>query len=478
MPPFAPPTLGGEAGFAILQCQFKRFPVGSLSQTAASAALEIHDLRLPMDQIDRIHLGTTGFAMSVMAGDREKWRPATRESADHSLPFVIASTVRDGAPSVHTLEHDTFTEPGMLELMDRVEVSADPECEAAAPITMSKLMVTLRSGETRSATAKYHRGHYRNAMTDDEIADKYTQQANPVLGARATARLLESLWDIDRCEDLGEVVAAATRCGTEPATRSLERFGEVIDCRRVMVSCPVDVVFHDLDRGSAVTGDDRIDDTAMLVPRLPAAGGIEWRRVPVRAPFECAEQLGQQGVVRDRGDLGVEVDHGAVNGGILTVLEQIFCGLEQLPQPPRLLLVDPRGGEPDRGDLQASPNIEEVRDLHPRWRVHECPLARLQVDIAVPGQQLQRLTQWSPADPKLLRHIAFDDSGTRANGPADDQALQLPIHAFAQRWDLFQALEVHVVRLSDGHADDCTTPRRTPVARRALIRQVPRRGPA
>jgi 2-methylcitrate dehydratase len=210
VPPFAPPTLGGEAGFAILQCQFKRFPVGSLSQTAASAALEIHDLRLPMDQIDRIHLGTTGFAMSVMAGDREKWRPATRESADHSLPFVVASTVRDGAPSVHTLEHDTFTEPGMLELMDRVEVSADPECEAAAPITMSKLVVTLRSGETRSATAKYHRGHYRNAMTDDEIADKYTQQAIPVLGAHATARLLDSLWDIDRCDDVGEVVAAAT----------------------------------------------------------------------------------------------------------------------------------------------------------------------------------------------------------------------------------------------------------------------------
>jgi hypothetical protein len=47
-------------------------------------------------------------------------------------------------------------------------------------------------------------------MTDDEIADKYTQQAIPVLGAHATARLLDSLWDIDRCDDVGEVVAAAT----------------------------------------------------------------------------------------------------------------------------------------------------------------------------------------------------------------------------------------------------------------------------
>jgi 2-methylcitrate dehydratase len=208
VPRFEPPEPGGEGSYAVLLCQFKCFPIGSLSQTAASAALEIHEQHLPIDQIDRLQLGTTSFAMSVMAGDPEKWRPSTRESADHSLPFVIASTICDGAPGVHSLDRDSFTDPVLLDLMDRVEVSVDPECEAAAPVTMAKLTVELRTGETHTVSTRYHRGHYRNAMTDGEIADKFVAQTAPVIGTPATARLLDMMWDIDRQSDIGSIVAA------------------------------------------------------------------------------------------------------------------------------------------------------------------------------------------------------------------------------------------------------------------------------
>jgi 2-methylcitrate dehydratase len=208
VPRFEPPEVADDSAHSILLCQFKRFPIGSLSQTAASAALEIHEKRLAVDDIDRIHLGTTGFAMSVMAGDAEKWRPTTRESADHSLPFVVASTIRDGAPGVHSLDHSAFTDPALQDLMDRVEVSVDAECEAAAPVTMANLTVTLRTGEKHTVATRYHRGHYRNAMTDAEIADKFIAQTAPVIGARPTTELLDTLWDIDRQSDIGSLIAA------------------------------------------------------------------------------------------------------------------------------------------------------------------------------------------------------------------------------------------------------------------------------
>ncbi len=210
VPRFEPPESGPEGSHAVLHCQFKRFPIGSLSQTAASAALEIHEHRLPIGDIDRIRLGTTSFAMSVMAGDPEKWRPSTRESADHSLPFVIASTIRDGAPGVDSLDHDSFTDPALQRLMDRVEVFVDPECEAAAPVTMAKLTVILSNGETHTVATRYHRGHYLNAMTDGEIADKFIAQTAPVIGASATTALLDMMWDVDRHADIGAMVAATT----------------------------------------------------------------------------------------------------------------------------------------------------------------------------------------------------------------------------------------------------------------------------
>jgi 2-methylcitrate dehydratase len=212
VPQFEPVPLGGDDGFAIQQCQFKRFPVCSLTQTAASAALEFHALGIDPTNIERIRLGTTTFAISVTAGDREKWRPVTRETADHSLPFVVASTVRDGASgALALLDGNGFTDSGLLALMDRIEVSADAECDAAAPVTTSKLEMTLTNGETHSATVKYHRGHYLNPMTDDELSQKYLEQAAPVIGEAAAEHLLEMLWDIDHCADVSEVLAATKR---------------------------------------------------------------------------------------------------------------------------------------------------------------------------------------------------------------------------------------------------------------------------
>ena len=31
--------------------------------------------------------------MRLMAGDPEKWEPATRETADHSMPFLVAAAI-------------------------------------------------------------------------------------------------------------------------------------------------------------------------------------------------------------------------------------------------------------------------------------------------------------------------------------------------------------------------------------------------
>jgi 2-methylcitrate dehydratase len=212
VPAFEPVPLGADDGYAIQQCQFKRFPVCSLTQTAASAALELHDQGVNPADIERIRLGTTGFAISVTAGDREKWRPLTRETADHSLPFVVAATVRDGASGARAiLDNDGFAEPGLLALMDRIEVTTDAECDAAAPVTTAKLEMILTSGETRSATVKHHRGHYLNPMTDDELAGKFLEQAAPAIGERAAGDLLGMLWDIDRCGDVGNVLAATAR---------------------------------------------------------------------------------------------------------------------------------------------------------------------------------------------------------------------------------------------------------------------------
>jgi 2-methylcitrate dehydratase len=78
---------------AILDCNIKRFPAGYFSQGAIQAALEVRQSVADSRQITKVDIGTFAFGKQVMAGDPEKWQPKTRETADHSLPYVVASAL-------------------------------------------------------------------------------------------------------------------------------------------------------------------------------------------------------------------------------------------------------------------------------------------------------------------------------------------------------------------------------------------------
>ena len=85
--PFRLAALGGRAHpFKIMECSIKRFPLGQYSQTVVEAALEARAKIGSADEIAEVRIQTVSAAVRLMAGDPEKWAPATRETADHSMP--------------------------------------------------------------------------------------------------------------------------------------------------------------------------------------------------------------------------------------------------------------------------------------------------------------------------------------------------------------------------------------------------------
>jgi 2-methylcitrate dehydratase len=205
--------LGDESPerYAILRSQFKRYPVGSLSQTAATAAAELYSSGLDVDEIQSIELKTHARAISIMAGDNEKWNPLDRETADHSLPYVIAITLLRGAPDVSQLTSGAFRAPYVLNLMKRITVAEDDECRAAyPPATLAKIRLIMRDGSSREARAQYHRGHYLNPMTRAELEQKYMNQATPVLGDDKAARLLSVALNLEEYDTVRPLLSSAT----------------------------------------------------------------------------------------------------------------------------------------------------------------------------------------------------------------------------------------------------------------------------
>jgi 2-methylcitrate dehydratase len=195
---------------AISDCHIKRYPSGYFSQGAIEAAVQARASLRSSQEIERIEIGTFEFGLRVMAGDSEKWRPATRETADHSIPFVVACAVAAGDVTSASFRPDVLADPEIRRLLDRLTVAADAECAAAWPeACMNKVTLVLTNGERRSATVRYYRGHARNPMSDEEVQRKFARQAAPVLGDTAAGQLATVIWGLDKAGHISELFDAA-----------------------------------------------------------------------------------------------------------------------------------------------------------------------------------------------------------------------------------------------------------------------------
>ena len=83
--PVAPPQLGEP--FGIRRVFTKRFPLGQFSQSVAQAAMESLSFFKNPDDIAEINIQISRSAIKIMADGPDKWRPKTRETADHSIPY-------------------------------------------------------------------------------------------------------------------------------------------------------------------------------------------------------------------------------------------------------------------------------------------------------------------------------------------------------------------------------------------------------
>ena len=215
--PFTLPPLAGEGGagrrFRIMASRIKRFPAGFFSQTAIEAALEAREALGVRDasEVRRVHVRTFRNTIEFMAGDPTRWRPATRETADHSLPYVVACALRYGAVNVSHFDDEVVQESAMADLMDRVSVELDQECEAAWPgATLNIVTVETTDGRTHTARVGRHLGHPERPMSDEDIAGKFRGLTRGLLTRSQQDEALGTLWRLDDEEDLWDVMRLLT----------------------------------------------------------------------------------------------------------------------------------------------------------------------------------------------------------------------------------------------------------------------------
>jgi 2-methylcitrate dehydratase len=206
--PFALQPFGGQGRpFKILDCTIKGYPLGLYSQTVAEAALQVRQQLASVDDIQEVHIKTLQTAVNIMAGDAEKWHPTNRETADHSMPYTAAVALMYGRIEPRHFGAEYWRDPRLLDLVQKVKVSVSEEANRRAPEAMlSHLEVVTTTGQRLASEVAYHRGHYKNPMSDQEVETKFRALAQDLLTARQSDALLERLWNLEQVEDIGEVI--------------------------------------------------------------------------------------------------------------------------------------------------------------------------------------------------------------------------------------------------------------------------------
>lgn len=182
---------------SIEACHVKRFPSGYFSQGAIEAALAVRaglNGRVPA----AVEVGTFEFGKKVMAGDAQKWHPATRETADHSIPYVVACALARGQVKRGDLDESQLADPEIRRLLDLLTVEVDPQCAAAWPeACMNRVTVRFPDGSQESRSVRYYRGHADNPMSDGELEEKFLDQAESVITQADADALIKAVWAVD-----------------------------------------------------------------------------------------------------------------------------------------------------------------------------------------------------------------------------------------------------------------------------------------
>jgi 2-methylcitrate dehydratase len=146
-------------------------------------------------------------AVIDLALDAEKWHPKIRESADHSLPFLVAVGLLDAGLTETSFSDDRWLHADVDELMQKVRVNVDPELTEAFPKEVSsRLRITYGDGQEVTDSVSHPLGHYLRPMPAGQVRDKFLAVAGPWIGPARADVLYELLMRLEEVQDLSEVM--------------------------------------------------------------------------------------------------------------------------------------------------------------------------------------------------------------------------------------------------------------------------------
>ena len=201
-----PPFGGGNLPFAIERSAIKYLPTEYNSQLPLYLMLKLAK-QVSAESVESIHVEVYHFTFTEIGSEPEKWRPTTRETADHSLPYMLAVALIDGSISVDSFSEERILDPQLPPFMDRIKITENLEFTQRYPISMEcRIEIKTKSGASFIESGSYPKGHEKNPMTDEEVQQKFLKLCADQISKNQADSIIDAVWNIEKMDDISELL--------------------------------------------------------------------------------------------------------------------------------------------------------------------------------------------------------------------------------------------------------------------------------
>jgi len=201
-------SFGGRGEpFRIHRCLLKRYPAVVYTQTAIVAAIEVGREVGSLDQITTIDIATSRGGYERTGSEPEKWDPKTRETADHSLPYITTRAMFDGDITHDSFSEQKFRDPAVLAFMQRIKVSEDPALTSrTGGAVPTRVTATLSGGKRITREVDHAPGFAAKPMNRSDVERKFRGNVGERWRKEQMEANLKALWAIDQTNNLAALL--------------------------------------------------------------------------------------------------------------------------------------------------------------------------------------------------------------------------------------------------------------------------------
>ncbi|HEX2865611.1 MAG TPA: MmgE/PrpD family protein [Ignavibacteriales bacterium] len=186
--------------FKIMECGMKAFPTEALTHTHITCTLKVVTKNnISYKDIDSVTVTTIARACDILF-DPHKYRPESRETADHSLPYCIAAALVDHKITTNSFSEEKMKDPAIWEVIDKIKGEASIEFEKMFPAKQpSRVKIRTRDGREFTEYLEFPKGDPREPMTMEDLENKFNALSSRLLTPERQQKIKETIFT---CENM------------------------------------------------------------------------------------------------------------------------------------------------------------------------------------------------------------------------------------------------------------------------------------